>query len=59
MSKRAPRTPDHLQGPMSKPTPLGRDESQQVLRCRYCLETGAEPHLVVHKPGCKHPEEQL
>jgi len=59
MSSHPDRTPDHLQGPMAKPTPLGRDESQQVFRCRYCLEMAAEPHLVDHKPGCKHPTEAL
>jgi len=57
MSSHPAHTPDHLQGPMAEPTPLGRDESTEVYRCRYCLEKGAEPHLVNHKPGCKHPEE--
>lgn len=57
MSRRAVRTPSHLQGPMAKPTALGRDESTQVYRCRFCLSIGEEPHRVNHKPGCKHPEE--
>ncbi len=60
MSSHPDRTPDHLQGPMAKPTPLGRDESRQVYRCKYCLvtaETRSELRAS-HLPGCKHPTEE-